>query len=80
MPHYKCGACRIRVQIAQPPPVPIVVFCPECRSALDRAADLTELIGLRHVPFPGGIEHAGDEPGDGPTAAAVAITRPRGGL
>jgi len=79
MPHYKCGACRIRVQIAQAPPVPIVVFCPECRSALDRAADLTELIGLRQVPFSDGVEGAGDEPIDRPAAAAVAITRPRSG-
>ncbi len=59
MPHYKCGACRIRLQIVQPPPAPIVVFCPECRSALDQVADLSELIGLRRIAATRASEGAG---------------------
>lgn len=78
MPHYKCGACRTRLQIVQPPPAPVVVLCPECRTALDRVADLTELIGLRRIPFDDGLDRAGGCVGsfDEPTSAAVALPRP----
>lgn len=86
MPHYKCGACRVRLQIAQPPPSPIVVLCPECRSALDRVADLSELIGLRQIPFAvDGVGAQGEASGpqgeasgpfDGPASAAIALPRP----
>lgn len=75
MPHYKCGACRTRLQIAQPPPAPIVVFCPQCRSALDHVADLTELIGLPRVALVHEPDYAADDPGsfDEPASAAVAL-------
>jgi|GEM_PF-5236203 len=79
MPHYKCGACRARLQIAQPSPAPIVVFCPECRSALDHVADLTELIGLRRIALAHDPDCAGHDPGsfDEPaSAAAVALPKP----
>ena len=78
MPHYKCGACRTRLQIAQPPPAPIVVFCPQCRSALDHVADLTELIGLRRIPWTHDPGSAGDHLGsfDEPASAAVALPQP----
>jgi hypothetical protein len=80
MPHYKCGACRARLQIAQPPPSPIVVLCPECRSALDRVADLSELIGLKQIPFADDGVGAGDDASgsyDGPASAAIALPLPR---
>jgi hypothetical protein len=83
MPHYKCGACRTRLQIAQPPPAPIVVFCPQCRSALDRVADLTELIGLRRIALVDDLDGTGADLGsfDEPVAfdepaAAVALLKP----
>ena len=79
MPHYRCGACRTRLQIAQPPPARVVVSCPQCCSALDRVTDLTELIGLRRIAFvdehdrPGDYFASFDEPG---SAAAVAVLHP----
>jgi hypothetical protein len=78
MPHYKCGACRTRVQIEQPSPTPIVVFCPECRSALDHVSDLTELLGLRRVQLaedPAGTRND-PAPFDDPACAAMALPRP----
>jgi hypothetical protein len=80
MPHYKCGACRIRLQIVQPPPAPIVVFCPECRSALDHVADLSELVGLRRIAATRASEGAGVEPPSPfpeAASAAMAIPNPR---
>ena len=78
MPHYKCGACRIRLQIAQAELVPIVVFCPECRSALDQVADLTELIGLRRIPFVDDPDRAEVYPEsfDEPASAAMFLPHP----
>jgi hypothetical protein len=78
MPHYRCGACRTRLQIAQPPPAPIVVFCPQCRSALDHVADLSELIGLRRVALVQDPDRTGEDcgPFDEPASAAVALRRP----
>lgn len=78
MPHYRCGACRTRLQIAQPPPAPIVVFCPQCRSALDHVADLSELIGLRRVALVQDPDRTGEDSGpfDEPAAGAVALRRP----
>ena len=86
MPHYKCGACRTRLQIAHPPPAPIVSFCPQCRAALDRVADLSELIGLRRVSPAREPDGAGgyidaferDEIGalDEPPATAMAVRLP----
>jgi hypothetical protein len=81
MPHYKCGACRIRLQIVQPPPAPIVVFCPECRSALDHVADLSELIGLRRIAVAQeskgtGVESPAPYP-EPSSAAAIALPHPR---
>lgn len=78
MPHYKCGACRTRVQIAQPPPAPIVVFCPQCRSALNLVADLTELIGLPRTTLVREPDCAGDDIGsfDEPASAALALPHP----
>lgn len=78
MPHYKCGACRARLQSPQPLPALVVALCPECRSVLDHVADLTDLIGLRLIPF---VEHPGgadDHPGSGdePAAAAMALPGP----
>jgi hypothetical protein len=59
----------------------VVALCPECRSVLDRVADLTDLIGLRLIPFvddPDGVDDylaSGDEP----TAAAIALPDPTSG-
>jgi hypothetical protein len=80
MHHYKCGACRIRLQITQPPPAPGVLFCPECHAALDRIADLTELIGLRRIPSIEQTDRSGNESAgslDEPAAAAIAIPHHR---
>lgn len=75
MPHYKCEDCRTYLHIAYASPAPSVVLCPECRSALDPVADLTELLGLRRIESLPDADRARDDLGsiDGPASAAVAL-------
>jgi hypothetical protein len=67
------------MQITQPQPAPIVVFCPECRSALDHVTDLAALIGLRSIPFADDADRPENAPAasfDEPASAAIALPRP----
>ena len=49
MAHYKCGACRARLQVSGQPAELVGDLCPECGSLLEPVVDLTELIGLRSI-------------------------------
>jgi len=77
MPHYKCDACRVRLQAAQSPSG---VLCPQCGSALDPVVDVTELLGLRRIVLigePGSdANDVADHFEDPPVAAAMALTAP----
>jgi hypothetical protein len=49
MPHYKCVACRTRLQVWGSPTELVKDLCPECGSRLEPAAELGELVGLRSI-------------------------------
>src|SRR5690349_16825272 len=49
MPHYKCGACRTRLQVWGSPTELVRDLCPTCGSRLEPVAELTELVGLRSI-------------------------------
>lgn len=77
MPHYKCVACRTRLEASPPPADAGVGSCPECGSPLEPVGDLSELFGFRHV-VPATQPPAGEPlvgPFDEPIAAAVALPR-----
>jgi hypothetical protein len=49
MPHYKCVACRTRLQVWARPTELVKELCPECGSRLQPVAELSELVGLRSI-------------------------------
>jgi DNA-directed RNA polymerase subunit RPC12/RpoP len=49
MPHYKCGACRTRLQVWGSPTELVRDLCPTCGSRLQSVAALAELVGMRSI-------------------------------
>ena len=49
MPHYKCVACRTRLQVWGSSTELVKDLCPECGSHLEPVAELGELVGLRSI-------------------------------
>jgi hypothetical protein len=47
VPYLKCVACRIRLDRASPEVTLFDGMCPMCGTDLERAGDLTELVGFR---------------------------------
>lgn len=47
VPYLKCVPCRIRLERASPEVTLFDGLCPMCGTALERARDLTELVGFR---------------------------------
>jgi len=47
VPYLKCEACRIRLDRASPEVTLFDGLCPMCGTGLERARDLTELVGFR---------------------------------
>jgi hypothetical protein len=47
VPYLKCVPCRIRLERASPEVTLFDGQCPMCGTALERAGDLTELVGFR---------------------------------
>ena len=47
VPYLKCVACRIRLERASPEVTLFDGQCPMCGAVLERAGDLTELVGFR---------------------------------
>jgi hypothetical protein len=57
MPHYKCGACKVRMQVRGNPHELVGDLCPDCGSLLQPVGDLTELVGFRSIKS---VDVAGD--------------------
>ena len=49
MPHYKCGACKIRLQVSRAPDQLAGDLCPECGAPLEQVGHIAELVGLRSL-------------------------------
>jgi len=58
MPHYKCVACRTRLQVWGSSTELVKDLCPECGSRLEPVAELRELVGLRSIQCGDGGEDA----------------------
>ena len=52
MPHYKCEACKVRLDVSGSPAEGVGELCPECGSLLEPVAALAELVGLRALKPP----------------------------
>jgi hypothetical protein len=63
MPHYKCVACKTRLQLAGTPADSVGDSCPECGAALEPVGDLAEVVGFRSIG-------PSDPPSTGEAAAA----------
>jgi hypothetical protein len=50
LPHYKCGACKIRLQVPGALGQLVGDLCPECGAPLERVVKIAELVGLRSLP------------------------------
>ena len=49
MAHYKCGGCRVRVQVSGQPAGLVGELCPECGSRLEGVVEVAELLGFRRI-------------------------------
>ena len=49
MAHYKCGACRARLQVSGQPAERVGDLCPECGSLLEPVVEIAELLGFRRI-------------------------------
>jgi hypothetical protein len=73
MPHYKCEACRVRLEVPRPFAEPLGDPCPECGSLLQPVADLTELVGFRSIEP---VAESWLDDDEGRLAAAIALPVP----
>lgn len=71
MAHYKCGACRTRLQVSGQPADLVGELCPECGSLLEPVVELVELIGFRRIRSQRRVDDGGFS-----DAAAVALPAP----
>jgi hypothetical protein len=60
MPHFKCAACKLRLDAAASPADMVGDLCPGCGSLLEPVGDLSEIVGFRSIRS---REAAGDAPG-----------------
>ena len=60
MPHYKCSACRVRLELALPADA-VGDLCPGCGAVLVPVDDLSEIVGFRSIQRRPGSRSA-DEP------------------
>jgi hypothetical protein len=74
MPHYKCGACRVRVNVPRASAELVENLCPECGSPLEPVAELAELMGFRSIEPLAAEQWLND--GDGRLAGAIALPPP----
>lgn len=82
MPHYKCVACRVRLETTPVRADSVAGACPQCGLPLDPVVDLAGLIGFRRVvsldgpprEFAGGSGDTFDDPAAG--AVAMPSRRP----
>src|ERR1035438_6782689 len=59
MAHFKCLACKTRLQSTESPADPIGDLCPVCGSLLESLGDLGEIVGYRVIETRGGMSHSG---------------------
>jgi hypothetical protein len=71
MPHYKCVACRTRLQVWGSPTELVRDLCPECGSRLEPVAELGELVGLRSIQSGDGADAAAGQRGRRSTAPRI---------
>lgn len=71
MPHYRCFACRLRLDRSEPPAELDGDLCPECGCLLEPVADPAELIGFRAITP---VDQAADgEPPSPPRRPAARV-------
>ncbi len=49
LPHYRCVACSVRLEVPGGPAELVGDLCPECGSLLEPVTELAELIGFRSI-------------------------------
>ena len=59
MAHFKCLACKTRLQSTESPADPIGDLCPVCGSLLEPVGDLGEIVGYRVIESPDSSSHSG---------------------
>ena len=59
MPHFKCLACKTRLQSTESPADLIGDLCPVCGSLMEPVGDLGEIVGYRVIESPDGSSHSG---------------------
>ena len=59
MLHFKCMACKTRLQSSQSPADPIGDLCPVCGSLLEPEGDPGEIVGYRVIKTRGGTSASG---------------------
>jgi hypothetical protein len=58
MAHFKCLACKTRLQSTESPADPIGDLCPVCGSLLEPVGDLGEIVGYRVIESPDSTSHS----------------------
>jgi hypothetical protein len=59
MAHFKCLACKTRLQSTESPADPIGDLCPVCGLLLEPVGDLGEIVGYRVIESPDSSSHSG---------------------
>ena len=80
MAHFKCLACKTRLQSTESPADPIGDLCPVCGSLLEPVGDLGEIVGYRVIESPDGSSHSGASRAGGLIAGRVSEILARGEL
>ena len=59
MAHFKCLACKTRLQSTESPADPIGDLCPVCGSLMEPVGDLDEIVGYHVIASPDSTSHSG---------------------